>query len=107
MRESLACRPAAEGAAPGRQRSAVLSWHGPIALRDPDLHDRACPPPAERPSRRRRLFARAAALSAAPDSLPRPRLELRGITKVWPGVLANDRIDLDVLPGEIHAVLGE
>ena len=46
-------------------------------------------------------------MSAAPDSLPRPRLELRGITKSWPGVLANDRIDLDVLPGEIHAVLGE
>jgi simple sugar transport system ATP-binding protein len=35
------------------------------------------------------------------------RLELRGITKRYPGVLANDRIDLDVLPGEIHAVLGE
>ncbi|HET8832336.1 MAG TPA: ABC transporter ATP-binding protein [Casimicrobiaceae bacterium] len=35
------------------------------------------------------------------------RLELRGITKQYPGVLANDAIDLDVLPGEIHAVLGE
>jgi simple sugar transport system ATP-binding protein len=35
------------------------------------------------------------------------RLELRGITKQYPGVLANDRIDIDVLPGEIHAVLGE
>ncbi len=46
-------------------------------------------------------------MSAAPDVLPRPRLALRGITKAWPGILANDRIDLDVLPGEIHAVLGE
>jgi ABC-type uncharacterized transport system ATPase subunit len=36
-----------------------------------------------------------------------PRLALRGITKRYPGVLANDRVDLDVLPGEIHALLGE
>src|SRR5712692_4268323 len=34
-------------------------------------------------------------------------LELRGITKRYPGVLANDRIDLDVRPGEVHALLGE
>ena len=38
---------------------------------------------------------------------PIPRLSLRGITKRYPGVLANDGIDLDVAPGEIHAVLGE
>jgi ABC-type uncharacterized transport system ATPase subunit len=36
-----------------------------------------------------------------------PRLALRGITKRYPGVLANDQVDLDVLPAEIHAVLGE
>jgi simple sugar transport system ATP-binding protein len=36
-----------------------------------------------------------------------PRLALRGITKRYPGVLANDAIDLDVMAGEIHAVLGE
>jgi simple sugar transport system ATP-binding protein len=36
-----------------------------------------------------------------------PRLALSGITKHYPGVLANDRIDLAVAPGEIHAVLGE
>jgi simple sugar transport system ATP-binding protein len=36
-----------------------------------------------------------------------PRLSLRGIRKVYPSVVANDGIDLDVLPGEIHAVLGE
>ena len=36
-----------------------------------------------------------------------PRLELRGITKTFPGVLANDDISLEVMPGEIHAVLGE
>ena len=37
----------------------------------------------------------------------RPRLELHGIRKVYPSVVANDGIDLTVLPGEIHAVLGE
>ena len=34
-------------------------------------------------------------------------LELRGITKQFPGVLANDHIDLDLRPGEVHALLGE
>ncbi|HPP82497.1 MAG TPA: ATP-binding cassette domain-containing protein, partial [Rubrivivax sp.] len=36
-----------------------------------------------------------------------PRLQLEGITKQYPGVRANDAVDLTVLPGEIHAVLGE
>jgi ABC-type uncharacterized transport system ATPase subunit len=35
------------------------------------------------------------------------RLELRGITKQYPGVRANDAVNLQVRPGEIHAVLGE
>jgi simple sugar transport system ATP-binding protein len=34
-------------------------------------------------------------------------LELRGITKAFPGVLANDHIDLTLQEGEIHALLGE
>ena len=36
-----------------------------------------------------------------------PVLELRGITKRFPGVLANDHINLTLEPGEIHALLGE
>ena len=36
-----------------------------------------------------------------------PRLRLSGITKAYPSVVANDGIGLAVLPGEIHAVLGE
>jgi simple sugar transport system ATP-binding protein len=36
-----------------------------------------------------------------------PRLQLSGIGKTYPSVVANADVDLRVLPGEIHAVLGE
>jgi simple sugar transport system ATP-binding protein len=35
------------------------------------------------------------------------RLELSGVTKAFPGVLANDRVSFGVRPGAIHALLGE
>ncbi|HYR48531.1 MAG TPA: ABC transporter ATP-binding protein, partial [Candidatus Polarisedimenticolia bacterium] len=34
-------------------------------------------------------------------------VEMRGITKAFPGVVANDHVDLDVRAGEIHALVGE
>lgn len=37
----------------------------------------------------------------------KPILELKGITKRFPGVLANDKINLTLNKGEIHALLGE
>lgn len=46
------------------------------------------------------------------DKLPSGRdrihsLEMRGITKRFPGVLASDHVNFDVKSGEVHALLGE
>src|SRR5437764_13050700 len=34
-------------------------------------------------------------------------VEMRNITKGWPGVVANDHVNLQVRKGEIHALVGE
>ncbi|MBU2935573.1 MULTISPECIES: ABC transporter ATP-binding protein [Pacificibacter] len=36
-----------------------------------------------------------------------PILALKGVSKYFPGVIANEDVDIDVYPGEIHALLGE
>ncbi|SMH53608.1 nucleoside ABC transporter ATP-binding protein [Mesorhizobium australicum] len=54
-------------------------------------------------------------MNAMPEADVRAELEpgtppivlLKGIAKYFPGVVANQDVDLDVMPGEIHALLGE
>ena len=45
--------------------------------------------------------------SCAGEEAGAPLLSLRGVTKRFPSVTANDCIDLEVRPGEVHAILGE
>ena len=43
-----------------------------------------------------------------PTGLPRiDLLEMKGVVKRFPGVLACDHVDFDIRAGEVHALLGE
>jgi general nucleoside transport system ATP-binding protein len=42
-----------------------------------------------------------------PQPIPLPMFSMRGISKAFPGVQANDQVDLDIYASEIHALLGE
>jgi len=44
---------------------------------------------------------------SVPDNGPQPLLRAKGISRRFPGVLALDNVDFDVLPGEVHALVGE
>ena len=45
--------------------------------------------------------------SSQPGNNDAALIKVRGITKRFPGVVANDNIDLEIRSGEVHAILGE
>ena len=46
-------------------------------------------------------------LSSSPSADSRDIVALEGVTKRFPGVVANDSVDLAIRPGEVHVLLGE
>ena len=49
----------------------------------------------------------AAGVSTSNEAPATPMLEMRGITKRFPGVIANEDVDFVVQPGHVHTLLGE
>jgi len=45
--------------------------------------------------------------TAAQQPSNQPIVQMKGIVKRFPGVLANDQVDFDLYPGEVHSLLGE
>ena len=60
------------------------------------------PPRSHRPA-----MSTGSPTTSATDGRAQPAVELVGITKAFPGVLANDAISLTVRRGEVHCLLGE
>ena len=46
-------------------------------------------------------------VALAPQHMTQPILEMRDITKTFPGVKALSNVNLSIMPAEIHAVVGE
>jgi ABC-type uncharacterized transport system ATPase subunit len=46
-------------------------------------------------------------MTAVPQAPATPAVDASGIVKAFPGVMANDHVDFELLSGEIHALLGE
>src|SRR5579864_8894566 len=57
--------------------------------------------------RRRAGMQEYTALATTEEAAIPLAVEMRAITKSWPGVVANDHVNLKVRKGEIHALVGE
>jgi ribose transport system ATP-binding protein len=58
------------------------------------------------PSSDATIAADSSAMAAAPPD-GTPIIDVRGVSKEFPGVLALDKVSLTVMPGEVHALVGE